>query len=256
MSVKCMGAVWDLDLPRNEKFVLLAYTDHADHDGTNIYPSVGLISRKTGYDKRSVQRITRDLVNRGLLISDGSGPRGTNKYYFPIDVLDEYPEYVGGVKMSPPTDRGDTGVIPPLTLVSSPPDVDVTPPLTPVSPDSSLEPSLKPSIEPSGDPPSKEQNTWLAALTQILNEQYGTNRYTSMAANFRKYWQPTEAESYRHNANGSKVKILCVGDDPEYQRDWLTDRGKTLAERVLVGILGENVEVEFVIRESDQTDDD
>ena len=39
-----------------------------------------------------------------------------------------------------------------------------------------------------------------------------------------------------------------VCDEPEI-RDWLEDRGKKIAENMLVGILGERVEVEFVVKE-------
>jgi hypothetical protein len=110
MSVKVMGMVWDADLPRPEKFVLLAYADHANHDGTGIFPSVALISRKTGYDERSVQRITRRLENEyKLLLPDGSGPQGENRWQIPLELLSEMalpPDMggseEGGDKMPPP----------------------------------------------------------------------------------------------------------------------------------------------------------
>jgi len=89
MSVKVMGLVWDLELPRNEKFILLAYADHANHEGKNVFPSVKLIAKKTGYDHRSVQRITRKLENRGLLLEDGKGPKGTKRWRIPIPVGDD-----------------------------------------------------------------------------------------------------------------------------------------------------------------------
>lgn len=84
MSVKAMAEVWDLDLPRSEKFVLLAYVDHADHNGKNIFPAVATIMKKTGYEERSVQSITRALEKRGLLVPDGKGPKGTNRWRYPI----------------------------------------------------------------------------------------------------------------------------------------------------------------------------
>lgn len=97
MSVKVMGLMWDLELPRNEKFILLAYADHANHEGKNVFPSVKLIAKKTGYDHRSVQRITRKLENRGLLLEDGKGPKGTKRWRIPITVGDDKlsPIYVG-----------------------------------------------------------------------------------------------------------------------------------------------------------------
>jgi hypothetical protein len=80
MSVKVMGAVWDLDLPPAQKFVLLAYADHADHEGENVYPAIGLVSRKTGLSERQVQTSTRELEQAGYIVSDGFGPRGTNRW--------------------------------------------------------------------------------------------------------------------------------------------------------------------------------
>lgn len=80
MSVKMMGAVWDTVMSPNEKLVLLAYADHADHKGNNIFPSIKLISSKTGYSERQVQRITKLLEQKGYLVTDGVGPYSTNKW--------------------------------------------------------------------------------------------------------------------------------------------------------------------------------
>ena len=44
MSGKISGMVWDLDLPHPELLVLLAITDHANHDGRNMYPGVALLA--------------------------------------------------------------------------------------------------------------------------------------------------------------------------------------------------------------------
>jgi hypothetical protein len=68
MSGKISGQVWDLDLPHREMFVLLAITDHADHDGNNMHPSVDLVAWKTGYTRRTVIRILNKLVERGVLV--------------------------------------------------------------------------------------------------------------------------------------------------------------------------------------------
>jgi hypothetical protein len=43
MSIKIMAAVWELNLPQNQKLVLLALADHADDRGT-CYPSVARIA--------------------------------------------------------------------------------------------------------------------------------------------------------------------------------------------------------------------
>jgi hypothetical protein len=68
MSGKISGMVWDLDLSQRDLLVLLAITDHADHDGCNMFPSIALLAWKTGYSQRTVIRILNGLVTRGILI--------------------------------------------------------------------------------------------------------------------------------------------------------------------------------------------
>jgi hypothetical protein len=101
MSGKVSGWVWDQPLPQNEKFVLLAYADHADHNGYNIFPSIDLMVHKTGYSHRSIQRITKRLVEKNYLVAVGSGPNGVNKYRIPM---------YGGDKMTPPISGDDIAV--------------------------------------------------------------------------------------------------------------------------------------------------
>ena len=97
MSVKMMGLVWDADLPRDEKFILLAYADHANHEGGNIYPAVESIAKKTGYSARSVQLITKKLVKDKYLEAAGKHPvYGTNQ--FKIGVKKLRGEETSGVK--------------------------------------------------------------------------------------------------------------------------------------------------------------
>lgn len=66
MSVRKMAEVWELDLPQNEKFVLLAFADFADDEG-RCYPSMRRIAWKTGYHERHIKRIMVGLRDRGLL---------------------------------------------------------------------------------------------------------------------------------------------------------------------------------------------
>ncbi len=100
MSALVMGLVWEMpetqEFGRAEKYILLAYADHADSNGKNIYPSVDLVSRKTFYEERSVQATTRRLQGLGLLIPDGQGPHGTNRFHIPIQ---HFPD--GGAKIAP-----------------------------------------------------------------------------------------------------------------------------------------------------------
>jgi len=45
-------------------------------------------------------------------------------------------------------------------------------------------------------------------------------------------------------------KYIVECDEPEI-RDWLENRGMKIAENVLIGVLGERVEVEFTVKESE-----
>lgn len=80
MSSKISGRVWDLDLPHAEQFVLLAMADHADHEGRNVRPSVGLVAWKTNYSPRQVHRIIQSLREKRILLPDGAGRNGTLNY--------------------------------------------------------------------------------------------------------------------------------------------------------------------------------
>ena len=68
MSAKLMGQVWDLDLPHNLQLVLLSLADHAQHDGTGVFPGVELTAYKTGYSIRQVRRVLRQLEAAGLIV--------------------------------------------------------------------------------------------------------------------------------------------------------------------------------------------
>jgi hypothetical protein len=111
MSGLLMGLTWQLELSdaltRAEKYVLLAYADHADQSGRNIYPSVDLVARKTGYSERAVQNATRRLEENGYLIPDGQGPRGTNRYRIPLQIQNGASKIVplapGGAESAPPS---------------------------------------------------------------------------------------------------------------------------------------------------------
>lgn len=178
MSVKIMGAVWDLDLPSDEKFVLMAYADHADHDGRNVFPSVATVARKTGYSERSVQRITRSLEAKGHLVPDGSGPRGTNRWFMPI---------YGGDKMTPPTPVPDEGdKMTPVTSTTGGGDKMTGGGDTAVSP----EPSLEPSLNQEEEEEKKAQIFKFSADLEKRLEQAGIYRSTwgIVAERLRQGW--------------------------------------------------------------------
>lgn len=63
-----MGEVWGLTLPREQKYVLIALADHADHEGNHVYPSVGLVAWKTDYSERQIRRILEELEKVAAII--------------------------------------------------------------------------------------------------------------------------------------------------------------------------------------------
>ena len=68
MSVKVMAQVWDeSEATGTARLVLLAIADNCDHDGTNAWPAVGTIARKTLLSERTVQRKIKELVMLGEL---------------------------------------------------------------------------------------------------------------------------------------------------------------------------------------------
>jgi DNA-binding MarR family transcriptional regulator len=83
VSAKLTGQVWELDLPNKLQSVLLALADNAHDDGTNCYPGVDYLAWKTGYDRRSVQRLLRQLEERGLIVPviNAEGGRGRELEY-------------------------------------------------------------------------------------------------------------------------------------------------------------------------------
>lgn len=72
------------DFVSTAKYVAIIYADHAWEDGTHAYPAIETVATAMGVDTRTVQRHLRDLEQLGMLVSDGKGPRGTNRYKFPL----------------------------------------------------------------------------------------------------------------------------------------------------------------------------
>lgn len=83
MSVLQMALVWELDLEPREKIILLAYADHADDDGDNVYPSLRRVAWKTGYSVDTVRRVSRKLKDKlhlMELVERGHGRGHTHRY--------------------------------------------------------------------------------------------------------------------------------------------------------------------------------
>jgi len=251
MSWKISGLVWELDLTHSQQSVLLAVADHAKHDGSDVFPSVARIAWKTGYSDRQVRRTMKDLRELGILILIKEANRYRPREY-KIDIsAGKKKDLFRGDKMSglvdeedvPPTYRADMGVIPEgpgLTPCQVRGDTGVRSGVTresargdiAMSPRTIIKDHLKTneSVEL-----SLSQDDWVKALI-VIKQDYYRNR----PGNFNRYWNVT-GYAGRHDG---KFRVICMGPD---QRQWLEEHGKSIAENVLVGILGERVEIEFVV---------
>ncbi|MDP9475442.1 MAG: helix-turn-helix domain-containing protein [Actinomycetota bacterium] len=95
MSVKQMALVWELDLAPNKRLVLLAYADHADDDGDNVFPSLARVAHKTGYSVDQVRRISRELAADGLMekVEEGVGRGNTHRYKLTLEKGSKTPPF-------------------------------------------------------------------------------------------------------------------------------------------------------------------
>ena len=104
MSVKTQGDAWELNLPPNEKYLLIALADHADHNGKNAFPGVELLAAKTGYSERSVRRILESLEEKAVIIQThrGSGQGNFDAYSIDVKAVELSPYFAQrkAVKMS------------------------------------------------------------------------------------------------------------------------------------------------------------
>lgn len=66
MSIALMSRVWTLNLPHDQQSILMALADHAHDDGSKCFPGVDYLAWKTGYGRRSVQRILRSIEMAGI----------------------------------------------------------------------------------------------------------------------------------------------------------------------------------------------
>ena len=91
------------------KAVAAKLADHAQDDGTQVYPSLSRIAKETELSKSTVQRAIRDLRQSGILLvveEGGSGRGATTKYRFDLAKLAAQPRSVGPADEGVVTDDG------------------------------------------------------------------------------------------------------------------------------------------------------
>jgi Helix-turn-helix domain len=82
VSVKITSAVWELDLPLQQKMIALAFGDHSNDEGL-CYPSIARIAWKSNLSERQTQNHVRALRKIGFLelLDDTAGGRGITNLY-------------------------------------------------------------------------------------------------------------------------------------------------------------------------------
>lgn len=134
-----MGLVWDLELKAPERMVLLAMADHAHHDGTHVFPSIGLVAWKTGYSESQTRRIIKRLVSAKLL-SKETRDGYTNLYTIHVENGIKKPPYKSMEEVSKENPlQNDT---PPKMTPDPLHSYDTPTPVIAMTPEPSLEPSI------------------------------------------------------------------------------------------------------------------
>ena len=136
MSIELMSRVWrEADLPSNEVHVLVALCDHAEDDGTQVFPSMERLAWKCRLSRRQVQRIVGNLRVAGILevVAKSSQHRPTEYRILPVWKIKE-----------PFIPRGDnmSYLKSGMTSTTVRDDIYDTPGVTPMS----LEPSIETSV--------------------------------------------------------------------------------------------------------------
>ncbi|MEV2238801.1 helix-turn-helix domain-containing protein [Micromonospora sp. NPDC049891] len=110
-----MSWVWDHSpVGGTDRLVLLAIADCAADDGTDAWPSIATLARKTRVDTRTVQRVIRRLVEGGhLMVDTTAGGRKSNTYTVVMSESDPRQNATPGSTPPPAESQGTPGATPP-----------------------------------------------------------------------------------------------------------------------------------------------
>lgn len=199
-----MALVWKLDLPPNQRLVLLAYADHADDEGGSVFPSLGRIAWKTGYSRDQVRRISRELANSKLIekVKDAGSQRGV-EYRLRLE---------RGSKLPPLKPRSKNQGV---ANDPSPPGAnDPSQGGAPMPP----KPSVEPSVKPSDYERSNERSSEVAKnATETDLGKYTTDRvYDAFKASGFPRW--TKEEYGYHLGRVQKMLKENAPTDDELER--------------------------------------
>jgi Helix-turn-helix domain len=106
MAWETQAWVWSQQLPAHEKLVALAFGNHGDGYGNDIYPCIATVVSRTGFSETTIHRIVKALIEKGILIVVSATPGQRKEYRIPVDLrtvadAHERDRTEGGVKMAP-----------------------------------------------------------------------------------------------------------------------------------------------------------
>lgn len=81
MSGLVIGKCYGVDVTHPQQTVLIALADHAEDDGTAVFPSIAYVAWKTGYSDRQITRLIGDLQRLGVLVLVKKAYRGRANEY-------------------------------------------------------------------------------------------------------------------------------------------------------------------------------
>jgi len=84
-----MGMIWDFyPTGGGELLTALSLADHAEHDGTSVYPSLKTLSEKTRQHRSTVKRHVKTMLDSGILILvRGESQHKAREYAFNLNML-------------------------------------------------------------------------------------------------------------------------------------------------------------------------
>ena len=238
MAIEVINAVLESKAENpSKKWVLLGLANHSGPDGRNCYPSVRRLMVYGGLSESTVRAKLGELRDDGLIrvVRKASRYRPT-EYMIDVDRLVEMRDPIldelsgktprsgtenvelsngtpisGGLKDRGPGNGGldDQGSISRIPGVQE---------LESRGPGDGPEPYFKPLINPSDLNISLKQDPYIAAKIGILNQVTGG----------KPHILPPTWDLYDHTfaasvEDGTGV-VICVGEDPDYQKLYLRDR--------------------------------
>lgn len=91
MSIRLMALVWEITWPtQSQLLVALKLADHANDDGSNVYPAKASIARLAQCSESTVQNALRAFRDCGLLAvirQGGNGPKDPTVYAINVHLL-------------------------------------------------------------------------------------------------------------------------------------------------------------------------